>query len=85
MSTMQAAVWHGRQDVRLETVPRPAAPAAGWVTVRVHWCGICGSDLHEYVAGPVFSPMPIFSSGHPAWASSSEASARRHPMATAAW
>ncbi|WP_246007423.1 2,3-butanediol dehydrogenase [Halomonas nitroreducens] len=57
MNTMQAAVWHGRQDVRLETVPRPAAPAAGWVTVRVHWCGICGSDLHEYLAGPVFIPV----------------------------
>ncbi|MDN3556923.1 2,3-butanediol dehydrogenase [Halomonas maura] len=57
MNTMQAAVWHGRQDVRLETVPRPTAPAAGWVTVRVHWCGICGSDLHEYLAGPVFIPV----------------------------
>ncbi|MDR5866154.1 2,3-butanediol dehydrogenase [Halomonas koreensis] len=57
MNTMQAAVWHGRQDVRLETVPRPAAPATGWVQVRVHWCGICGSDLHEYLAGPVFIPV----------------------------
>ncbi|UYG09129.1 2,3-butanediol dehydrogenase [Halomonas sp. M4R1S46] len=57
MNTMQAAVWHGRQDVRLETVPRPEAPAVGWVQVRVHWCGICGSDLHEYLAGPVFIPV----------------------------
>ncbi len=23
----------------------------------MHWCGICGSDLHEYVAGPVFIPV----------------------------
>jgi (R,R)-butanediol dehydrogenase/meso-butanediol dehydrogenase/diacetyl reductase len=26
------------------------------VKVKVHWCGICGSDLHEYVAGPIFIP-----------------------------
>ncbi len=25
--------------------------------VKVHWCGICGSDLHEYVAGPIFIPV----------------------------
>ena len=32
-------------------------PPPGWVQIRVHWCGICGSDLHEYVAGPVFIPV----------------------------
>lgn len=56
-TTMSAAVWHGRQDIRLERVPRPAAPAPGWAQIRVHWCGICGSDLHEYLAGPVFIPV----------------------------
>lgn len=56
-TTMTAAVWHGRQDIRLEQVPRPAAPAPGWAQIRVHWCGICGSDLHEYLAGPVFIPV----------------------------
>lgn len=54
--TMQAAVWHGRRDIRLEQVALPPQPAAGWVQIRVHWCGICGSDLHEYLAGPVFIP-----------------------------
>ena len=48
-SSMQAAVWHGRRDIRLETVPVPDAPQPGWVQIKVHWCGICGSDLHEYV------------------------------------
>lgn len=57
LSTMKAAVWHGRRDIRLEDVPVPAQPDAGWVQIRVHWCGICGSDLHEYVAGPVFIPV----------------------------
>ncbi|MDV7212783.1 2,3-butanediol dehydrogenase [Azotobacter beijerinckii] len=54
---MRAAVWHARHDIRVENVPVPDDPAPGWVQVRVHWCGICGSDLHEYVAGPVFIPV----------------------------
>ncbi len=56
-ATMTAAVWHGRKDIRLEQVPLPGAPQPGWVQIRVHWCGICGSDLHEYLAGPVFIPV----------------------------
>lgn len=50
---MWAARWHGRQDVRLEQVPDPASPGAGWVTVGVTACGLCGTDVEEYVAGPV--------------------------------
>ena len=56
-ATMTAAVWHGRKDIRTEQVPLPGAPQPGWVQIRVHWCGICGSDLHEYLAGPVFIPV----------------------------
>lgn len=55
-AAMRAAVWHGRHDIRVEDVPLPAEPPPGWVQIRVHWCGICGSDLHEYLAGPVFIP-----------------------------
>lgn len=54
---MRAAVWHGRNDIRVEQVPLPADPAPGWEQIKVDWCGICGSDLHEYVAGPVFIPV----------------------------
>ncbi|MCC7104723.1 MAG: 2,3-butanediol dehydrogenase [Chloroflexi bacterium] len=53
---MKAAVWHGPRDVRVEDVPEPGAPGPGMVTVRVAWCGICGSDLQEYLAGPIFIP-----------------------------
>lgn len=53
---MKAAVWYGKKDVRVMDVPEPPAPAAGQVKVKVHWCGICGSDLHEYLAGPIFIP-----------------------------
>ncbi|SDF19755.1 2,3-butanediol dehydrogenase [Desulfovibrio legallii] len=55
-ASMQAAVWHGKKDIRVETVPVPSPPPPGWVQIKVEWCGICGSDLHEYLAGPIFIP-----------------------------
>lgn len=54
--TMRAVVWHAKGDIRVETVPVPPSPPPGWVKVEVAWCGICGSDLHEYLAGPIFIP-----------------------------
>jgi len=57
---MKAAVWHGRQDVRIEKVSEPPAPPPGQVQVKVAWCGICGTDLHEYMGGPLYIPL-----GHP--------------------
>jgi len=54
---MKAAVWHGRQDVRIETVAEPSAPPPGQVQVKVAWCGICGTDLHEYMGGPLYIPL----------------------------
>jgi (R,R)-butanediol dehydrogenase/meso-butanediol dehydrogenase/diacetyl reductase len=51
---MRAARYHGREDLRLERVPEPSA-GAGDVKLRVLFAGICGSDLHEYYAGPVFT------------------------------
>lgn len=52
---MKALRWHGRGDVRLDHVPEPAAER-GEVVVRVAACGICGSDLHEYLHGPLYIP-----------------------------
>lgn len=54
---MKAAVWHGRRDIRVDVVPLPPAPPAGWVKIKVAWCGICGSDMHEFLDGPVFIPV----------------------------
>jgi (R,R)-butanediol dehydrogenase/meso-butanediol dehydrogenase/diacetyl reductase len=54
--TMKAAVWHAKKDIRVEQVPVPAAPGPDEVQVEVSVCGICGSDLHEYLAGPIFIP-----------------------------
>ncbi|MGD0498102.1 MAG: 2,3-butanediol dehydrogenase [Bryobacteraceae bacterium] len=53
---MRAAVWHGRRDVRIEEVPEPPVPPPGQVQVEVAWCGICGTDLHEYLGGPLYIP-----------------------------
>lgn len=52
---MKAARWHGPRNIKIEDIPEPR-PKKGEVKVKVHWCGICGSDLHEYVAGPIFIP-----------------------------
>lgn len=52
---MRAAVYHGRGDVRVEeTDPRPVGP--GDVEIAVAYCGLCGSDVHEYSAGPIAVP-----------------------------
>jgi len=52
---MKAAVFHGPRDIRLEDVPEPDV-RPGNVKVKVDWCGICGTDLHEYLEGPIFIP-----------------------------
>ena len=49
-ATMQAAVYRGVNDVRLETVPVPQI-GAGELLVRVHTCGICGTDLKKIATG----------------------------------
>ncbi len=54
---MKAAVWHGREDVRIMQVNEPPPPPPGQVQVAVSWCGICGTDLHEYFSGPIYIPV----------------------------
>lgn len=53
---MKAARWHGVKDIRVEEIDTPT-PGPGEVAVKVAWTGICGSDLHEYLAGPIFIPV----------------------------
>lgn len=52
---MKALRWHGLRDLRVEQIEEPKA-LPGKVKIKVEWCGICGSDLHEYTAGPIFIP-----------------------------
>ena len=53
--TMQAAVYRGKDDIRLETVPVPEI-AAGELLVRIHTCGICGTDLKKISTGSHSAP-----------------------------
>ncbi|SDF18554.1 Threonine dehydrogenase [Blastococcus aurantiacus] len=43
---MRAVTWHGRGDVRVETVPDPTIQDPTDVIVEITSSGICGSDLH---------------------------------------
>jgi len=54
---MRALRWHGRGDVRVEDLPPLGRPGSGWVRLRVEVCGICGTDMEEYVRGPVVTPL----------------------------
>jgi len=54
-STMRAAVYRGVNDVRLETVPVPKI-GPGELLVRVHTCGICGTDLKKIATGSHSAP-----------------------------
>ncbi len=57
---MRAARFYDRKDIRVEDIPEPELKP-GTVAIDVAWCGICGSDLHEYLEGPLFIPA----AGHP--------------------
>ncbi|MEK4701201.1 MULTISPECIES: 2,3-butanediol dehydrogenase [Solibacillus] len=53
---MKAARWYKAKDIRVEQIEEPQV-TAGRVKIQVAWTGICGSDLHEYIAGPIFVPV----------------------------
>lgn len=52
---MKAARFHTRKDIRMEDIPEPELRAEV-VKIDVAWCGICATDLHEYLEGPIFCP-----------------------------
>jgi threonine dehydrogenase-like Zn-dependent dehydrogenase len=43
---MKALCWHGRGDIRCDTVPDPTIEDARDIILKVTACAICGSDLH---------------------------------------
>jgi threonine dehydrogenase-like Zn-dependent dehydrogenase len=45
---VKALTWHGKRDVRVETVPDPTIRQSDDIVIRVTSSGICGSDLHLY-------------------------------------
>ncbi|MDX6458282.1 MAG: L-iditol 2-dehydrogenase [Acidobacteriaceae bacterium] len=54
-ANMQAAVYRGVNDVRVETVPVPTI-GSGEVLIQVHSCGICGTDLKKIHTGSHSAP-----------------------------
>lgn len=51
---MKAARFYSKGDVRIDDIPKPVVLMSDEVLVRNRFCGICGTDLHEYVDGPHF-------------------------------
>src|SRR5688500_4441532 len=45
---MKALVWHGKEDVRCDTVPDPEIEEPRDAIGKVTSCAICGSDLHLF-------------------------------------
>jgi (R,R)-butanediol dehydrogenase / meso-butanediol dehydrogenase / diacetyl reductase len=65
---MRALRFHAARDLRIEDVPAPPEPGPGEVVIKVASCGICGTDLHEYVAGPIVTsvePHPLTGASNP--------------------
>ena len=58
---MKKAIYYGIRDVRIENI-EDTPPGKGEVRIKIKYCGICGSDLHEYLHGP-FPESPF---GHEA-------------------
>src|ERR1051326_3171242 len=54
---MQALRFHNARDLRIEDVAEPGDPRDDEVVVHIATCGICGTDLHEYIAGPIVTPV----------------------------
>jgi (R,R)-butanediol dehydrogenase/meso-butanediol dehydrogenase/diacetyl reductase len=53
---MRAAVFHDAKDIRVEEVAEPTSVGSTDVRLKPLWCGICGTDLHEYAVGPIVIP-----------------------------
>jgi len=43
---MRALCWHGKGDVRVDTVPDPKIHHPRDAIIKITACAICGSDLH---------------------------------------
>src|SRR5437868_3261337 len=54
-ATMLGAVYFGANDVRLETIPVPQI-GQDELLLRVHTCGICGTDLKKIATGSHSAP-----------------------------
>ena len=68
---MKALVYHGNRDLRLQDWPDPN-PGPGEALLRVDYCGICATDIEEYLYGPAFI----------AWEEPNQVTGKKMPMVT---
>jgi (R,R)-butanediol dehydrogenase/meso-butanediol dehydrogenase/diacetyl reductase len=54
---MKALRFHKARDLRIDDVPGPEKPMRDQVVLKISYCGICGTDLHEYISGPIILPV----------------------------
>jgi len=54
---MKAVRFYAKEDIRVEDVPAPQSVGPRQLVVKPLVCGICGTDLHEYAAGPIVTPL----------------------------
>ncbi|MGO7030896.1 alcohol dehydrogenase catalytic domain-containing protein [Rhizobium ruizarguesonis] len=54
---LRALRFHKAKDLRIEDFAAPGAPGPKDVVLKVTYCGICGTDLHEYTSGPIILPV----------------------------
>ncbi len=60
---MKAVTWHGKRDVRVDTVPDPTIQEPTDAIIEVTSTNICGSDLHLYeILGAFMNPGDVL--GH---------------------
>lgn len=45
---MRALTWHGKHDIRCESIPDPTIEDGRDAIIKVTACAICGSDLHIF-------------------------------------
>ncbi|MBE6557461.1 MAG: alcohol dehydrogenase [Ruminococcaceae bacterium] len=45
---MKAAVFYGKDDLRIEELDRPEITCADRVLIKVKACGVCGTDMHIF-------------------------------------
>ncbi len=60
---MRAARLYAVNDIRVDSVPLPPTPPAGWVRLKVEAAGICGSDLTNFRSGLWITRSPS-TAGH---------------------
>ena len=68
---MKALAWHGKDDIRCETVPDPKIQHGRDAIIKVTACAICGSDLHIF-DGVIPAMERATSSATRPWARSSK-------------